>query len=193
MPQCLADLSPVAVPRLKCRPLYRSSQRALWIFSLLASFSVPALALSPQQPSSGTTTTSAVSKMFPDGPGKDTFLHLCSTCHSPTNVLADGKTREGWEDTITKMAGYGAAGSDEDFTAILEYLTKNFPPLSKVNINKASAEQLEKSLTISAADAEAIVAYREKHGDFKSLDDVKQVPGIDTAKIDFKHSLIIFQ
>lgn len=48
---------------------------------------------------------------------------------------------------------------------------------AKVDVNKASAKDLMKVKGISAAKAKAIVAYRKKHGDFKSLDDLKMVKG----------------
>jgi competence protein ComEA len=65
---------------------------------------------------------------FPAGPGRATTLRLCSTCHSPNNVLAMGRDKQGWEEIITKMVGFGAQGTEEEFTEILDYLTKNFPP-----------------------------------------------------------------
>lgn len=130
---------------------------------------------------------------FPAGPGRDTFLRVCSTCHSPNNVLAAGQSREGWEDTVTKMVAYGAQGSDEDFTDILDYLVKNFPEPVKVNVNKATPQQLEAQLTLTPKDAEAVVAYREKNGDFKSLGDLEKVPDIDTAKLNSRKAQIVFQ
>jgi competence protein ComEA len=159
---------------------------------VLALLSCQAASVSAQQAASKASVTPEVAKKFPDGRGKDTFLRVCSSCHSPMNVLASGQTRQGWEDTITKMAGYGAVASDEDFTAVLDYLEKNFPPQQKVDINKATAAQMEKALQLEPTAAEAIVAYRDKHGDFKSLDDLKQVPGVDTATLDAKKALITF-
>ena len=67
---------------------------------------------------------------LPAGPGKDTLVRVCSKCHSPDNVIANGQDRAGWEDTITKMAGFGADGSDDEFTEILDYLEKNFPAVT---------------------------------------------------------------
>jgi competence protein ComEA len=58
---------------------------------------------------------------LPAGPGKDTLIRVCSTCHSPDNVIANGQDRTGWENTITKMAGFGAVGTDDEFTEILDY------------------------------------------------------------------------
>lgn len=131
---------------------------------------------------------------LPAGPGKDTLIRVCSKCHSPDNVIANGQTREGWENTITKMATLGAAGSDDDFNDILDYLVKNFPPLSagKVNVNKATAQELAAALSLSLQDAKALVAYRQTNGDFKSLDDLKKVPGLDTKKLDAEKSRLAF-
>ena len=47
---------------------------------------------------------------LPAGAGKDTLIRVCSKCHSPDNVIANGQDRTGWENTITKMAGFGAVG-----------------------------------------------------------------------------------
>jgi competence protein ComEA len=127
---------------------------------------------------------------LPDGPGKDTLVRVCSNCHSPDNVLANGQDRTGWENEITKMAGFGAQGTDEDFTAILEYLVKNFP--ATININKATEAQLESGLGFTMAQATAIVAYRKESGDFKSIDDLKKVPELDPKQLDAKKARIAF-
>ena len=80
---------------------------------------------------------------LPAGAGKDTLVRVCSKCHSPDNVIANAQDRAGWEETITKMAGFGAVATDDEFTAILDYLVKNFPANSgQVNVNKATAAQL---------------------------------------------------
>jgi len=47
----------------------------------------------------------------------------------------------------------------------------------KVNLNTATAKELMKIKGLSAAKVKAIVAYRKKHGDFKALEDLKQVKG----------------
>ncbi len=48
---------------------------------------------------------------------------------------------------------------------------------SKVNVNTATAKELMQVKGVSAAKAKAIVSYRKKHGEFKSLEDLKQVRG----------------
>lgn len=129
---------------------------------------------------------------LPDGLGKDALLKTCGRCHSPNLVIANGQDRDGWENTITKMVSLGAVGTDEDFTAILDYLVKNFPQQTKINVNKASAAELETGLSLSTREAQAIVTYRSKNGDFKSLDDLKKVPELDAKKLDPKKDRLIF-
>lgn len=77
---------------------------------------------------------------LPAGPGKDTFVRVCSKCHAPNLVTANGQNQQGWENTITKMVGFGATGTDDEFAEILDYLVKNFPPptptAAKVNGSK---------------------------------------------------------
>jgi competence protein ComEA len=130
---------------------------------------------------------------LPAGAGKDTLVRVCSKCHSPDNVIANGQDRAGWEATITKMAGFGAVASDDEFTEILDYLVKNFPANSgSINVNKATAAQLATGVGLTDTEAAAVVDYRKKNGDFKSIDDLKKVPEVDGKKWDAKKDRISF-
>ncbi|EIW9270230.1 competence protein ComEA [Klebsiella variicola] len=56
---------------------------------------------------------------------------------------------------------------------------------TKVSINHASAEQLAQALNgVGLKKAQAIVSYREEYGPFKTLDDLKQVPGMGSALVE---------
>ena len=56
---------------------------------------------------------------------------------------------------------------------------------TKVSINRASAEQLAQALNgVGLKKAQAIVSYREEYGPFKTLDDLKQVPGLGSALVE---------
>jgi competence protein ComEA len=98
------------------------------------------------------------------------------------------------------MVARGAQGSEEEFGEIVQYLTKNFPPqsggaaatASKVNVNKAAAPELKTELELSDKEAAAIVSYRQQNGDFKSVEQLEKVPGLDASKIEAKKSRIIF-
>lgn len=49
---------------------------------------------------------------------------------------------------------------------------------SKVNINTATAQQLCTLSGIGQSRADAIIAYREEHGPFQTIEDIKKVSGI---------------
>ena len=116
---------------------------------------------------------------LPPGPGRDVLLTTCTKCHTTQNIISQRRDQDGWTATITKMVGYGATGSDEDLTAILDYLTKNFGPDSgaapaaaapttpaatttpaastppaKVDVNKETAAQLKTDLSLTEDDPE---------------------------------------
>jgi competence protein ComEA len=149
----------------------------------------------PAQSQASTAPQKSVSPLakLPEGPGKDALLRVCGKCHSPAIVIANGQARDGWEATITKMAGLGASASDEEFTEILDYLVKNCPPMAaKVNMNKATAAEIENQLGFTTKQAEDIVAYREKNGDFKTLDDLKKVPQMNPTDVDTRRNHITF-
>jgi len=54
----------------------------------------------------------------------------------------------------------------------------------KININTATAAQLQMVKGIGPKTAAAIIAYRNKHGDFKEVDDLDEVKGIGEKKLD---------
>ena len=137
----------------------------------------------------------AAAQQLPDGPGRDLMKRICSPCHSAENVFGRGKTREEWGALVGNMVERGAKGADEEFYDIVDYLVKNFPKSAesnKVYVNRAGPKELERELQLSATEAEAIAGYRAKHGDFKSLEDLKKVPGLDAGKLDAKKERLAF-
>ena len=54
----------------------------------------------------------------------------------------------------------------------------------KINLNTATSEQLQTISGIGAKRAEDIVAYRESHGGFQSVGDLKNVSGIGDKTLD---------
>ena len=131
---------------------------------------------------------------LPDGPGKEETRKLCSQCHDIDKSVSLKQDREGWRQTIEKMMSFGAKATDEEFKAVLDYLAKNFPAddIQKINVNKAEAIEFESGLSLRRSQAAAIIQYREKNGPFKSIEDLKKVPGIDAEKIEAKKDRLIF-
>lgn len=135
----------------------------------------------------------AVAQQFPDGPGKDATLQLCGTCHNADVVFGHRQGRDEWVATIQKMITSGAEGTPEQFSAALDYLAKNFgPAAAQVNVNKASAADLESGLGLTAKEAAAIVKYRTDKGEFKNIDDLKKVPDLDAKKIEAHKDRLVF-
>ena len=55
---------------------------------------------------------------------------------------------------------------------------------AKVNINTANAEELATLPGIGTVKAEAIVKYRKAKGEFKDVNDLKEVKGIGDKMVD---------
>jgi glucose dehydrogenase len=69
--------------------------------------------------------TQAFAQQLPPGPGKDTFVRICSSCHALNLPVNAKKTRREWATTIATMRTLGAKGTDKEFDRILDYLTAN--------------------------------------------------------------------
>lgn len=126
---------------------------------------------------------------LPPGEGKDTLLRACSDCHGMEVIEGQRRTRKQWQVSVDDMVARGAEASEPDVKAIVEYLTR---ALGRVNVNRASPEEIHAVVDMTPADAAAIVEYRQRHGEFKSLDDVKRVPGLDASKVESRKDRIVF-
>ncbi len=131
---------------------------------------------------------------LPDGPGKDALVKVCSPCHEPSRAAAFRLTREGWEATVADMHWRGARGTDEEFAAIVDYLSTNFlgEASPKLNMNRATSVELESVVSLLRKEAAAVIAYRDKSGGFKSIEDLRKVPGVDFKKFEAAKDRIIF-
>lgn len=129
---------------------------------------------------------------LPDGPGKDVMVKSCGTCHEGRRAASVRLTRDGWAAVIDGMVKRGARVSAEDFPVILDYLTTHFlgQAPQPLNLNTAQQIDLESAGGLLRKEAAAVIQYREKHGRFKTLDDLKKVPGLDFKKIDSRRDFI---
>lgn len=82
---------------------------------------------------------------------------------------------------------FGSAGTKTaDYTVTTERTADGeiAPVRTLVDINTATAEELETLTGIGPALAKEIVAYREAHGDFTSAEELLNVKGIGNAKLE---------
>ena len=131
-----------------------------------------------------------LAQALPDGPGKDLVEAICTACHTTERIVQQHMTKEEWQNKILEMLQECPDVTQDERATIADYLAKSFP--KRVNVNKASAKELETVLAIPAKDAAAIVAYRESKGGFKTIDDLKKVPGVDAARLEANKSKLDF-
>jgi competence protein ComEA len=128
----------------------------------------------------------AMRASLPDGPARDLAIRVCAQCHEPNRAAALRLTREGWEGVMQKMRGLGAQGTDAEFAQITDYLAEHFKGEAPkpINMNSASSIDLEAVAGLLRKEAAIWIAYRNKNGPCKSLDDLKKVAGLPFKKID---------
>jgi competence protein ComEA len=88
------------------------------------------------------------------------------------------------------MAERGARATDAEFESIISYLSKFF---GAVNVNQASAKEIQEVLEIPAQAGDAIVQYRSQHGPFADLESLKRVPALDGKLLEERKDRILFK
>lgn len=63
-------------------------------------------------------------------------------------------------------------------------------PSAKVNLNTATAEQLDTLAGVGPATAAKILAFREEHGGFGSVEELADVPGIGERRLEALRDLV---
>jgi competence ComEA-like helix-hairpin-helix protein len=126
-------------------------------------------------------------KDFPDGTAKEYISQICLQCHQPAMLLGQKRTDSDWKKTIARMATKGVPGTPEQFDAIAAYMAKNFgkeEDTTRVNMNKAQADELVTVIGLTPEEAKALIAFRGKHGDFREWGDMLVIYGVDGLKIE---------
>jgi competence protein ComEA len=82
---------------------------------------------------------------------------------------------------VVGVAGLGAAPPGATSTGGIDL---------PIDLNRASADELDQLPGIGPATAQAIVAHRDQHGPFGSVDDLLDVRGIGPAKLDAIRGLV---
>jgi competence protein ComEA len=131
-------------------------------------------------------------KLLPEGPGKEVIVRACLECHDASSFRKQRLNRDDWTEKVGQMVDQGAQATNQEQTAVIEYLVHNFGPDSKVRINTAPFSEIRVVLGFTNEETKAIIAYRDQHGDFKELRDLLNVPGLDSKKVEAKKEMLAF-
>jgi competence protein ComEA len=123
---------------------------------------------------------------LPAGPGKDLILRACTGCHKPDEIAVYRFTKDEYHTIAYRMGDRGAQATRAELDTIADYLFENFPKIedsTKINVNKATAQEIATALALTGDEAEAVVKYRQRHGDFHAWGDLLIIYGVDGKKI----------
>ncbi len=143
---------------------------------------------------------------LPPGEGQAIVQQKCVSCHALKVVTGKRASRQQWSTIVDQMVTRGADVSDDDIDILLDYLARNFGPVTSqpgaekphdrttgsVNVNTASASELAASLDLTAEESTSLVSYRVRKGNFKEWRDLTKVPGVDAKKIESNKDRLVF-
>ena len=113
---------------------------------------------------------------------EEAFTRNCVKCHPVDRIAGSRRTRTQWEEVMTTMqTARGAVITDEDWDVIQNYLVKHY---GRVNVNRATVNDLVEVLGVTPETADAIVKYRKEHGNFADYEAFAKVPGLDLEKME---------
>ncbi len=138
-----------------------------------------------------TLSTLAQEIVLPDGKAKKLVENNCADCHGLDQVVNSPMSSADWRKTVKRMVNKGASLSPEEIDSVVDYLSVYFP-LDKINVNTATAQQLQVVLQISTDDSEKIVKYRTANGNYKDFASLQKVTGIDQTKLAAKKEQLTF-
>ena len=128
----------------------------------------------------------AAQNVLPDAPGRDVTVKVCGNCHGAETVASVRLTPDGWREMIARMVAAGARGTEPELERVFQYLSSQFPVEAQkpLDLNTASAVELESVAGLLRKESAALIAHREKNGPCKTLEDLKNVAGLDYKKIE---------
>lgn len=111
---------------------------------------------------------------------KALLITLSLTCAGMAQTALAAEPVAKSQATQTKAENSGAAQSKATLPA-----KASDDEGTRVSINSASAEDLARVMNgVGLKKAQAIVSYREEYGPFKTVDDLKQVPGMGNSLVE---------
>ena len=123
---------------------------------------------------------------LPPGQGKDIILRACVGCHKAEEIAVYRFTKNEYQTIVYRMGDRGAQATRAELDVIADYLFEHFPKIedtTKINVNKATAQEIAAGLALTQEEADAVVKYRERHGDYHAWGDLLIIYGVDGKKI----------
>ena len=127
---------------------------------------------------------------LPAGKEKETFLRMCSNCHTMSRVTKTRFTKKFWASIVDDMVSRGAEGTEEDAELVISYLSRHFG--KAVNINMATAKEIQEGLSFKAVEAELVVKHRTDNGALKDFEDLLKVAGLNAKLLEEQRKNIQF-
>jgi competence protein ComEA len=152
---------------------------------LIAEYLAKNYGLEESKPLTAGAPTSGASTEMPEGPGKQIILRECTACHKPDHFTQYRHTNEEWQVIVTRMGARVQSATKDELDTVQKYLATNYPKIEvagTLNVNKATVEQIQMQLSLTPAEAAAVVRYRERHGDFRVWGDLLVIYGVDGRK-----------
>ena len=105
-----------------------------------------------------------------------------------------GRRAQPWKSKKRKPKSAGASHGNYTVTTQdkTDEITAPTRVVTLVNVNTATAEELETLTGIGPSLAQAIIDYRAEHGDFTAAEDLLNVKGIGEAKLEGFRAEITF-
>ena len=137
--------------------------------------------------------------------GKELGETVCGgQCHDLETATSPRRSREKWLEVVSDMVSRGAPLLLDEIDPVTQYLAEHFGPeassagpsnasaQNKVNVNKATAKEMEAALGFSTKEASQVIRYREENGSFSKWEELKKVPGLDAKKLDEVKDRLVF-
>jgi competence protein ComEA len=134
-------------------------------------------------------------KDFPEAPAKEYVTKICLQCHEPAQLLSQRKTESEWKSTVARMAQKGVPAPAEQYDAVAAYMAKYLAKEedhTKINMNKAKADEIVAAIGLTPEEANALVTYREKHGEYREWGEMLVVYGVDGRKLEANKDKMTF-
>ncbi|HEY7392065.1 MAG TPA: helix-hairpin-helix domain-containing protein [Bryobacteraceae bacterium] len=129
----------------------------------------------------------AYSQTLPDGAGREIILRECTACHQPDHFTKYRHTPEEWQAIVIRMSQRVHSITKEEIDTVQKFFVTNYPKLddnTKLNVNKATAEEISGRLDLTLDEAKAVVDYRQRHGTFREWGELLAIYGVDGRKIE---------